>query len=254
MNSGVNRHRGEFDGRSFVVTGGASGIGLEIANRLCAEGALVSIGDVADSLDTLAARLGPRATVAYCDVADSAEVDALIQGAHQRCGRIDGVVNVAGVSGLPQLTADISDAEFDRVIAVNLKGTFYSMRSAIPLIQSSGGGSIVNISSIAADVVFPLQGAYSASKGAINSLTRTAAREYAPAGVRINAIQPGLIDTPMYRATATPETDQYIVSRTPAGRIGTPGDVASSVLYLLSESSTFVTGVTLRVDGGWVLG
>lgn len=243
-----------FAGRSIVVTGGASGIGLEIARQLSTAGATVAIGDISHSIETVADSFGTGVTVTRCDVTDSGQVDKLLRDTYERAGRLDGVVNVAGVSGTPQLTADIDDAEFDRVLAVNLKGTFYSMRSAIPLIQASGGGSIVNVSSIAADVLFPLQAAYSASKGAINSLTRTAAGEYAASGVRINAIQPGLIDTPMYRASATAETDQFIAGRTPAGRIGAPGDVASAALFLLSDESIFITGTTLKVDGGWSLG
>lgn len=242
--------RQTFEDKSIVVTGGGSGIGLAVATQLSTAGALVTIGDLAAP----SGALGERITALRCDVSDSSQVDALFRDVRNRIGRLDGVVNVAGVSGAPLPVAEIDDEEFDRVLAVNLKGTFYSMRSAIPLIRETGGGSIVNVSSIAADVVFPLQGAYSASKGAINSLTRSAAGECASAGIRVNAVHPGLVDTPMYRASATDDTDRYIASRTPAGRIGVPHDIAAAVLFLLSEQSSFITGATLRVDGGWALG
>jgi NAD(P)-dependent dehydrogenase (short-subunit alcohol dehydrogenase family) len=166
-------------------------------------------------------------------------------------------VNCAGIAGIPALTADVAEEDFDQMIAVSLKGVFLSMRAALPHLIDAGGGSIVNIASTAAIAALPTRSAYSAAKGGVVAMTRCTALEYASAGIRVNAICPGIIDTPLLRNTAGEHVEAALVAAaaaTPANRIGQPTDIAPMAVFLASDESTFVTGTALPVDGGFSAG
>jgi NAD(P)-dependent dehydrogenase (short-subunit alcohol dehydrogenase family) len=244
-----------------VITGGASGIGRAAAVRLAADGAAVAIGD----LDETAAREtvadittdGGRAIAVPVDVARAGSVDRLVDAAVSEFGRLDVIVNNAGVA-VPGTVTDVSEEDWDHVIAVNLKGIWLGMRAAVPRLRAAGGGSIVNISSVQALLGFPGWAAYAATKGAIISLTQQAAVEYAADGIRVNCVAPGTIMTPMNERifAAAPDRDALINSWNSMhalGRFGRPEEVAAAISYLASADASFVTGVCLRVDGGMAI-
>jgi NAD(P)-dependent dehydrogenase (short-subunit alcohol dehydrogenase family) len=241
-----------------VVTGGAAGIGRAVARRLAADGAAVMIGDVdaaaaAGVADEIVAA-GGRAGALAADVSVAADVEALVAAAVERFGRLDVMVNNAGVA-VPGSVTGISEDDWDRVLAVNLKSVWLGMRFAVPPLRASGGGAIVNMSSVQALLGFPGWAAYAATKGAIISLTRQASVEYAADGIRVNCIAPGTIMTPMNeRIFRTAPDRQALIdswnSMHPLGRFGQPEEVAAAVAYLASADASFITGVCLRVDGG----
>jgi NAD(P)-dependent dehydrogenase (short-subunit alcohol dehydrogenase family) len=245
------------EGKVVVVTGSASGIGRAAAEMLAAEGAHVTLGDIATEGAAVAEAIGARAAFVRTDVRSTEQVAALVTSAVQRHGRLDGIVNNAAVA-IPGGAADISEADWADVLDVNLSGVWRGMRAAIPALLDSGGGSIVNVSSVQALVGFVGWAGYAASKGGINALTQQAAVEYAPQGIRVNALIPGTILTEMNERilaeTSDPEAlrAQWVAMH-PVGRLGRPDEVASAVVYLISDESSFVTGSLLRVDGGMVV-
>lgn len=244
---------GRLEGKVAVITGGGSGIGRGVCRALHAEGARVVAADVSGTERDLAASLGKGAIGIKADVTSNADLVSLIGAACDRFGQVDIMVNVAGVSGLRALTVDTSEEEFDRVIAVNLKGVFLGMRAVLPALVAQNSGSIINMASIASLVGAPKSSAYSASKGGVLALTRSTALEYASAGVRVNAICPGPIDTPMFRGDADGRASELLArgaSRIPVGRMGTVADIAAMTVFLASDESAFVTGAAFAVDGG----
>jgi NAD(P)-dependent dehydrogenase (short-subunit alcohol dehydrogenase family) len=242
-------------GRAYIVTGASQGIGEACARRLVAEGARVALWDVADEIGRrLAGQLGAGATYLHCNVAAKSEVDAALAATLTAFGRLDGLVNNAGIfKAAPFL--DITEADWDAVLDVNLKGSFLVGQAvARVLVQNSGErrGAIVNMSSVNATLTIPSIASYNASKGAINQLTRVMALSLADQGVRVNAVAPGTIATELARGAVltSDEAKARIMSRTPMKRLGEPGEIADVVAYLLSDAASYVTGEIVVADGG----
>ncbi|MDP9378803.1 MAG: glucose 1-dehydrogenase [Chloroflexota bacterium] len=242
-------------GKRAIVTGAGSGIGRAIATRFAQEDARVLVADLdAEAGARVAAKLGGEAASHAVDVSQAGQVRDLIERAVREWGGLDVMVNNAGV-GVAATTPETDEAEWDRLMDVNLKGTFLGMKYAIPAIRDSGGGSVVNISSVAALVGVPDRAAYSAAKGGILSLTRAAAIDHVAEGVRVNCICPGTVDTPWIgRITAgypDPQAARAAMeARQPHGRFVTPEEIAAMAAYLASDEAGSVVGAAMIVDGG----
>jgi NAD(P)-dependent dehydrogenase (short-subunit alcohol dehydrogenase family) len=239
---------GRFTGKTAFVTGAGSGIGEATARALVAEGGRVVLADVdAAAVEALAAELGEQVTAAALDVRDEAAVAATLAAA----GRLDVLVNVAGI-GSTTNAPDTSLATWERVFAVNVTGTFLCCKYAIPAMASNGGGTIVNVASVAGLVGLRNRAAYSASKGAVIAFTRALAIDHVADRIRVNAVCPGTIETPWVRRLVDDagESLDALRARQPLGRLGTPQEVAEAILYLASDAAGFVTGALLTVDGG----
>jgi NAD(P)-dependent dehydrogenase (short-subunit alcohol dehydrogenase family) len=254
---------GRLDGRVALITGGASGIGAAAARLFAAEGAAVAVldrdGDGAARLVTsLGERDGGRAALALAaDVTDRAAVDEATARAVATFGRLDVLYNNAGVPAGFGPVGDLSLADWNLSLAVNVTGTLFCTQAALPHLRAAGGGSIVNQSSVAALVGIPGLAAYSAAKGAVVALTRALAAELAPEGIRVNAICAGTVETPMIRPllAARGQGDvelgaKLTAERYPLGRIGTADEIARAALFLASGESSFVTGTVITADGG----
>lgn len=240
-----------------LVTGGASGIGRVTALALAQAGAKVVLADVDEAGGEATARLiqerGSEALFVKTDVGDAAAVQSLMQTIITTYGRLDCAFNNAGIEGLPTRTADASEDDFDRIMRVNVKGVWLCMKAEIQQMVAQGGGVIVNTASVAGLVGAHSLPIYSASKHAVVGLTKSAAVEYARKGVRVNAVCPTVIRTPMVERglAALPEFMDVVKQSIPMRRIGEPEEVAAAVLWLFSDASRFVTGTTLTIDGGF---
>jgi NAD(P)-dependent dehydrogenase (short-subunit alcohol dehydrogenase family) len=221
--------RYDFTGRVALITGGASGIGAATAALLTSAGAQVHVFDLAHG----------------DDVQDSAQLKACVA----RVPRLDILVCAAGITGDSLHTEEISDEEWARVHAVNLNGTFYANRAAIPRMKAAGYGRIVNVASIAGKEGNPMAGAYSSSKGAVIAFTKAAAKDVAGTGILINSVAPAVINTPILGQISQEHID-YMVARIPLGRIGEPTEVAALIAWLCSEDMTFSTGACFDISGG----
>jgi NAD(P)-dependent dehydrogenase (short-subunit alcohol dehydrogenase family) len=246
-----------FEGKVALVTGAASGIGRAAALAFAREGASVALSDVVAAGEQALAEVraaGGDGLFVRADVSSPADVEGLVRRVVERWGRLDAAFNNAGIEGEQAATVDCTEGNFDRTIAVNLKGTFLCMKHEIAEMLRRGGGAIVNNASVAALVGFASLPAYCASKGGVVQLTRAAALELARSGVRVNAVCPGVIRTPMVeRVTgSSPEVEAQYVALEPVGRMGAPEEVAAAVLWLCSEEASFVTGIAMPVDGGLV--
>lgn len=250
----------EFAGKVAFVTGAGSGIGRATALAFAARGAAVAVVDVSaaagrDVADEIA-RAGGQAIGLTCDVTVSSDVQTALRQTTDAFGRLDFAFNNAGIEQPPTPFADISEEQWERVLDVDLRGIFLCMKYEIPLIQAAGGGAIVNTSSGAGVKGFAGGGAYGAAKHGVIGLTRCAALDYAAAGIRINAICPGIIETPMMDrfSGGTPEGRERVIDQEPVGRMGRPDEIASAVMWLCSDGAAFTVGHALVVDGGQTVG
>lgn len=245
-----------FAGKVVLVTGGGAGIGRATALAFARAGARLAIADIADDagrevVEAIAA-LGGEAIFLRTDVADAAQVEAMVARTLDHYQRLDCAFNNAGIEEEHVRLADCDESTFDRIMAINVKGVWLSLKYELAAMLRGGGGAIVNTASVAGLVAAPKMSAYSASKHAVLGLTRTAAIEYARKGVRINAVCPGVIRTPMYdRALAIdPKGTAHAAQAHPIGRVGEADEVAAVVLWLCSDAASFVTGHAHTVDGG----
>lgn len=242
----------DFNGKVGVVTGGASGIGAAIVRELVGCGARVVIADVdIDRAEALARELGAAARAFRIDVADAEENRAMVAFAQQQFGVLHLAVNNAGIAGASKPIAELQVDEWRRVIDVNLNSVFYGMKYEIPALLAAGGGAIVNMSSILGSVGFAGSVAYVAAKHALLGMTRTAALEYAAKGVRVNAVGPAFINTPLIEHALSEEMRTALVAQHPIGRLGEPGEVAALATFLLSPRASFINGSYHLVDGGY---
>ena len=249
---------GRLDGKVALISGGARGQGAAEAMLFAKEGAKVVIGDLLNDegkqVEAQIAELGGDATYVQLDVTSADDWDAAVQTALERYGRLDILVNNAGILGKRTGIEDTSSEQWDAILDVNAKGVFLGTKAAIPALQEAGGGSIVNISSIAG-IIGSRNGipAYQASKGAVRLLTKSTALQHAADNIRCNSVHPGMIVTAMTKETlAIPEMREFYDQNIPLGRLGTVDDIANGVLFLASDDSSFVTGSELVIDGGLV--
>ena len=243
------------DGKVALITGGAKGQGREEAKLFAKEGAKVVLGDILDNLGQQAAKdiqdTGGEATYVHLDVTNETDWKSSIEIVLKKYGRLDILVNNAGILILKGIE-DTTSEDWSRIMAINAKGAFLGIKSAIPVMRKSGGGSIINISSTAGLVASPSGSAsYTATKGAVRLLTKSTAIQYAHENIRCNSVHPGPIDTDMIQDSITDPTKlTERMERLPMGRVGTAEEVAFGVLYLASDESSFVTGSELVIDGG----
>lgn len=248
---------GKLDGRVVLITGAARGQGEQEARLFAAEGAKVVVADVLDGLgEALAKELGEdTARYVHLDVSQEADWAAALTEAKDAFGRIDGLVNNAGILRFNELVRTPLE-EFQQIVQVNQVGVFLGIKSVAPEIEAAGGGTIVNTASYTGLTGMSLVGAYAATKHAIVGLTRVAALELGAKGIRVNAVCPGAVDTPMSNPEGTDPgaLDELYRSLVPLGRVGQPEEVARLALFLTGEDSSYITGQPFVIDGGWLAG
>ena len=246
---------GRLDGKVVLISGGTRGQGALETELFVTEGARVVFGDVLDDegrdVERRIIESGGEAVYVHLDVTSDADWEDAVHTAEGRFGRLDVLVNNAGIANADPIE-DTSEELWDRIMAVNTKGVFLGTRKVLPALRRAGGGSIINISSIAGILGRALTGsAYSASKGAVRTFTKTTAIQHASEGIRCNSIHPGPVDTPMLSGISdNPEVLRQRTHEVPLGRLGQPRDVAYGAIYLASDESAWITGIELIIDGG----
>ncbi len=249
-------------GKVAIVTGSASGIGKSSALLLAKEGAAVAITDIADdagkaTVDEIVAN-GGRAGYWHMNVADEKEVEKTFADIYKKYGKINIIVNNAGIPGPPKQTHELTAEEFDKVININLRGVFFCTKHIIGYLKKAGGGSIVNMSSMLG-LIGGEDPAYHASKGGVRLMSKSDATTYGPYGIRVNSVHPGYILTPLFRGIAarSPKgADKFMADMAesiPLKRLGTPEDIAQCVLFIASDESSYITGTEFILDGGFIL-
>ncbi len=244
---------GRLDGKVAIVTGAGSGIGLAIARLFAAEGASVVVADVSGREAAVADEIGPPAFPFHFDVADEMQAEVLVDAAVERFGRIDVVCNNAGLGGELASVHETRLEMIDEILRINLRGSFIVMQRSIAQMLRNGGGAIVNTASIASFQSTPGHSIYSASKGGVMAMTRAAAVEYGDRNIRVNALCPGPIETPMI-ASAPESVLASLKARIPMGRFGTPDEMARVAMFLACEDASFITGQGIIADGGRIAG
>jgi NAD(P)-dependent dehydrogenase (short-subunit alcohol dehydrogenase family) len=240
--------------RVAVVTGGGSGIGKATCTRLTADGFTLAVLDLNGAAAKVAA--GPDGLGCVTDVADVGSVEQAFTQVVAAFGRIDVLVNNAGVSGTPDATTchETTVEEWDRVLAINTRGPFLCSRAALPVMLAQGGGHIITVASVAGQVAFPGRCAYTTSKGAALMFAKSLAADYAASGIRSNAVCPGFVQTPMTQwRLDIPELREQVETRIPTGRVAQPDDIADAIAVLASGRLGYMTGAALVVDGGWTV-
>ncbi|MGC8862618.1 MAG: SDR family NAD(P)-dependent oxidoreductase [Armatimonadota bacterium] len=245
--------KSEFVGKAAIVTGAARGIGREVARELAQRGAAVAVVDIdAKGAVEAATAIGPRALPIACDISSASAAAAMVSTVVGQFGHIDILVNNAGVCGRGGIE-QISEEQWDHVLAVNLKGPFLVCREVVPHMKKQKSGRIVNMSSISGKMGGFMVGAhYTASKGGLIALTKALARELAPFGITVNSVCPAMVDTEMGQLFGEDEKRRYLAG-VPMGRLATPQDVAAAVLYLASDAANYLTGEIIDVNGGLLM-
>jgi NAD(P)-dependent dehydrogenase (short-subunit alcohol dehydrogenase family) len=251
---------GLLEGKTAIITGGASGIGEASVKVFAREGAMITIADINEAQGEKLARMikemGSDALFVRTDISSREDVEMMVKKTVEHFGRLDCAFNNAGLEGKQATTAEISEDEWDRIMGINLKGAWFCMKYEIEYMLKHGGGAIVNTSSAAGLMGFPGLSAYTASKHGLLGLTKTAAMEYASRNIRINAICPGVIRTPMVDRFlgGNKELEAHFIEKEPVGRMGLPQEIAEAAMWLCSDKASFVTGASIPVDGGMTAG
>jgi NAD(P)-dependent dehydrogenase (short-subunit alcohol dehydrogenase family) len=249
--NGARSTKADLEDKVVLVTGGGSGIGEACAHRAAAGGARVAVVDIArDAAERVASEIGGDARAIEADVADEGSVAAMVATVVKQFGRLDGAINNAGVGGAHLAVGDYTLDDWRRVMRVNLDGVFLCVREEIRAMRKTGGGSIVNMASVLAAAGYPEQVAYVTSKHGLVGLTRDAALDHAADGIRVNAVGPAFILTPLVQQTMTPEAIAAVAPMHALGRWGQPDEVAEMTAWLLSDAASFATATFYPLDGG----
>lgn len=239
-----------FEGKVAIVTGGASGIGLATAKKLILKGVTVVIADINDNIEDIASYLGSKCYGIKCDVSNEEDVKRVVKVTLENYHKIDYLVANAGIGGSANKPHELSYEDYNKVISVNQNGIFLFNKYVISSMLDNGGGAIVNTSSMFGVVGTNSAFAYSVSKGAINNMTRSLALTYAKDNIRVNAVAPGYVDTPILKDVPK-EYKDVMASSIPMGRLGKDSEIANLICYLLSDEASFITGDIVSIDGGF---